>query len=67
MSIYLVKYICPETDQYRWLEESMSMVLAQKLCEQLARDGRKPILYCVTVNPSWLLSCDSKHREFVFG
>lgn len=66
MNIFLIKYICPETEQYRWLDESMSFALANKLCLQLAKDGRKPILYRVHVNPSWLVSCDQAHRVFSF-
>jgi len=55
MNVCFVKYICPESNQYRWLDESLGFAAANRLCKLLARDGRKPVLYRVFLNPEFTL------------
>lgn len=55
MRVCLVKYVCPESNEYKWLDECLPFDAATRLCKQLAKDGRRPILYRMTVNPSWLI------------
>jgi len=59
MNVCFVKYICPESNEYRWLEESLGFSIANRLCKLLAQDGRKPVLYRAFINPELAIKVSS--------
>lgn len=58
MWIYLIKYLCEETGEMRWLYEAKGESESLELCRRLEANGKKPELHRVYLSPSWLLSCD---------
>ena len=65
VSVFLVKFHCLKTNEVKWLDQSLDFDLANRVCKLMARDGKKPVLVKVSIDPLVAVkNFTSKYRSY---